>query len=368
MQRLIRTAVNEWGFPYLKLDFLYAAALPGQRHDPAVTRAQAMRLALSDIRAAAGPETFLLGCGCPLGPAVGLVDGMRVSTDVAPAWVSSLLTPGLAPLLRREMDFVGVRNALRNTINRAPLHRRWWLNDPDCLLVRDHDTDLTEAEVRSLATVIALSGGMFLVSDDMRRLKPERQRYIAALLPVLDVSARAPGWMDSEMPDLFVLPLSGAAGDWVVAGVFNWSARSADRSLDLAALGLQPDADYYVSDFWDQETWQHPAHQPLHLAALPPHGARLLALRRRAPAPALIASDFHFSQGCEIHSWQVEPSALTFTVVLGRRAVGALRLALPAAPRRVEMESGAPAVLELGQGQYRLNLEVNGSATVRVEW
>jgi alpha-galactosidase len=277
--------VHEWGFPYLKLDFLYAAALPAKRYDPTLTRAQAMRLALSDIRSAAGPDTFLLGCGCPLGSAVGLVDGMRVSTDVAPDWDPTLLTPRLAPLLRREMDFVGVRNALRNTINRAPLHRRWWLNDPDCLLVRDHDTNLTEAEVRSLATVIALSGGMFLVSDDMSRLRAERQRYIAALLPVLGASAQAPGWLDSDMPDLLRLPLTGAAGEW------------------LAALGLQPEGEYCVSEFWDQKTWVQPGQQPLALEPLPPHGARLLALRRRCACPMLAASSFHFSQGKEITRW-----------------------------------------------------------------
>ncbi len=368
VQRLIQTAVQDWGFPYLKLDFLYGAALPAKRYDQTLTRAQAMRLALSDIRAAAGPDTFLLGCGCPLGSAVGLVDGMRVSTDVAPGWEWHLLTPRMAPLLRRETDFVGVRNALRNTINRAPLHRRWWLNDPDCLLVRDHDTSLTEAEVRSLATVIALSGGMFLVSDDMRRLKPERQRYIAALLPVLGVSAYAPGWMDSEMPDLLVLPLSGAAGDWVVVGVFNWAGRPTARTLDLAALGLQPAGEYYVSDFWDQHSWLQAPRQPLELAPLPAHGARLLALRRRASRPLLTASSFHFSQGSEIKAWQAAGRGLTFQVELGRRAEGELELALPAAPTRATAGDQTLPVRELGQGLYRLHLQVNGSAALRVEW
>jgi alpha-galactosidase len=368
VHRLIETAVQEWGFPYLKLDFLYAAALPAKRYDASLTRAQAMRQALSDIRAAAGPEVFLLGCGCPLGSAVGLVDGMRVSTDVAPDWDPTLLTPHLAPLLIREMDFVGVRNAIRNTINRAPLHRRWWLNDPDCLLVRDHDTNLTEAEVRSLATVIALTGGMFLVSDDMSRLRPERQRYIAALLPLLGARPQVPGWLGSHMPDLLVLRLSGAVGEWVVVGAFNWGAHRRERSLDLAALGLQPDQDHYVSEFWDHKTWLHPAGQPLALEPIPRHGARLLALRPRCDGPALAGTSFHFSQGQEITRWRVDGASLAFTIELGRRAEGHVDLALPAAPRRVEMDGAPLSVLELGHDLYRLNLQVNGSATVRVQW
>lgn len=368
VQRLIQTAVQEWGFPYLKLDFLYAAALPARRFDPSLTRAQAMRLALSDIRAAAGPDTFLLGCGCPLGSAVGLVDGMRVSTDVAPDWDPTVLTPRLAPLLRREMDFVGVRNAIRNTINRAPLHRRWWLNDPDCLLVRAHDTNLTEPEVRSLATVIALSGGMFLVSDDMSRVPPERQRYIAALLPVLGASAQSPAWLDTEMPDLMVLPLSGPAGEWLVAGAFNWEEGARERLLDPAALGLQPEVEYYVTEFWDQETRVQSGRQPIALGRLPKHGARLLALRRRSEAPQLVASSFHFSQGAEIKAWQVRERCLEFEIELGRLAAGDMVLALPAAPHPVEMDERTLSVLELGSGLYRLNLVVNGSAIVRVQW
>src|SRR6185369_16273478 len=139
-------------------------------------------------------------------------------------WHPQLFTPAIAPLLRPEMDFVSTRNAIRNTLNRAPFHRRWWLNDPDCVLVRDRDTRLTQPEVRSLASAAALSGGMLLVSDDLARLSAERRRYLTALLPVLGASGHAPGWLDQDMPDLFVLPLSGAGdlGDWVVAGVFNW--------------------------------------------------------------------------------------------------------------------------------------------------
>ncbi len=37
--QVVERAVHEWGFPYIKLDFLYAGALPGKRHDPTVTRA-----------------------------------------------------------------------------------------------------------------------------------------------------------------------------------------------------------------------------------------------------------------------------------------------------------------------------------------
>jgi alpha-galactosidase len=368
IRRLISTAVNEWGLPYLKLDFLYAAALPARRHDPALTRAQAMRLALADIREAAGPNTFLLGCGCPLGSAVGIVDGMRIGTDVAPDWEPQLFTPRLAPLLRNETDFVAARNAIRNTINRAPLHRRWWLNDPDCLLVRDADSRLTEAEVRSLATVIALSGGMFLLSDDMTRLSAERRKYVAPLLPVLNTVARAVNWMDSVMPDTLVLPLSGPAGDWLAAGIFNWDDAPRDRTLDLKTLGLPADGDCFVSDFWEGKHALLASGQPLTFSAISPHGSHLFAVRRIASGPQLVASSFHFSQGAEIIAWETAGRSLRFRIELGRVADGEVRLALPGAPQSASVDGQTVAARNLGGGVYSLHFNVPRAADVEITW
>jgi hypothetical protein len=80
----IKRAVHEWGYKVLKLDFLYAACLPGNgKYDLTISRAQTMRLALQTLRAAAGPDTFLIGCGCPLGPAIGLMDGKFIMSEIA---------------------------------------------------------------------------------------------------------------------------------------------------------------------------------------------------------------------------------------------------------------------------------------------
>ncbi len=363
-RRLITAAMNEWGFPYLKLDFLYAAALPGRRYDSRLTRAQAMRLALTDLRAAAGPETFLLGCGCPLGSAVGIVDGMRISADVAPDWLPVLFSPAFSPLLRQEREMPSARNAIQNIITRAPLHRRWWLNDPDCLLARDHDTRLTEAEVCSLATAIALSGGMFLVSDDLAHLNPERLRYVTALLPVLTESARAPGWLSETTPALLTLPLSGPAGPWRVAGLFNWDDAARDCTWPAEALGLAAGRDYWVSDFWGGRQWRVKGGEPLTLKAMPPHGAHLVAIRPVEARPALVASTFHFSQGKEVAAWEVVAGELRLKLELGRVAEGELRLALPAMPQKAAVDGQPAAVRAIDEGLYALSLTVNQTAEV----
>ncbi len=367
IRRLIHTAVNEWGFPYLKLDFLFAAALPARRHDPTLTRAQAMRQALQDMRDTAGPETFILACGCPLGSAIGLVDGMRISADVAPDWHPQLFHPNFEPLLLREMELPSARNAIRNTLTRASLHRRWWLNDPDCLLVRDHDTRLSDTQIATLATVIALSGGMFLVSDDMTRLHPERQRYIAPLMPVLDTPALPHHLLADTVPTLMTLPLTNATGPWLVVGLFNWDDQPRDLTVDGATLGLEP-GDYFVSDFWNGTHARRALTAPLTFTAVPGHGCRLLALRRADSAtPAqMVASTFHFSQGAEITAWETSPRVLRFTLTLGHTAEGELRLRLPAPPRTVTVNGAPLAPLPLGDDIYALRFTVKQQAEVIV--
>ena len=70
------------GFDYFKIDFLYAGALDGRRHDGSDRSRPTGRAGL--IRDAIGPDAYLLGCGAPILPSVGLVDAMRVSADIAP--------------------------------------------------------------------------------------------------------------------------------------------------------------------------------------------------------------------------------------------------------------------------------------------
>ena len=55
-----------------------------------------MRAGYDAIRRGAGDDAFLLGCGAPLGPRVGVVDGMRIGADVAP-WLDVPRTTSTGP-------------------------------------------------------------------------------------------------------------------------------------------------------------------------------------------------------------------------------------------------------------------------------
>jgi alpha-galactosidase len=169
------------GFPYLKLDFTYAPSLPGTYRDPTLTPAQRVRAGFEAVRRGAGDDAFLLGCGAPLGPTVGLVDGMRIGPDVAPRWhpdTSGWIPPGHEAVLPATV------NAWRNTLGRSFMHRRLWLNDPDCLMLRTDHTDLDAEQVRAWALGVAASGGMALVSDDLSLLDEAARSLLDEVLTV----------------------------------------------------------------------------------------------------------------------------------------------------------------------------------------
>ncbi len=187
LSRLFGKLVGEFGYSYLKLDFLYAAAAQGARHDPGQTRAQALRRGLEAIRAGAGERTFILGCGCPLGPAIGIVDGMRIGEDVSPGWKT------------------GTRQAIDAIIARSFMHRRLWLNDPDCLMLRQRETSLNTNERGALAAAIAVSGGMLLLSDDMSLLGPAEAalfRSVAQLGAEVDSGSAGGPALPLDLPAL----------------------------------------------------------------------------------------------------------------------------------------------------------------------
>jgi alpha-galactosidase len=113
------------GFDFFKIDFIYAGAIPGRRHDANVTEIEAYRSGVALIREAIG-DAYLLGCGAPILPSVGLVDAMRISPDTAPHWEP----------LENDLSKPGGKSSVLTGRGRAFQQGRFWVNDPDCLIAR----------------------------------------------------------------------------------------------------------------------------------------------------------------------------------------------------------------------------------------
>jgi alpha-galactosidase len=354
-QDVIRTAVEDWGFTYLKLDFLYAAALDGVYQDPTLSRAQVLRMGLEAVRVAAGPEITMLGCGCPLGSGLGIFEAMRISADVSGYWKPHF--PPVSLILQNEPHMPSARNAIHNILTRAPLHRRWWVNDPDCLLVRP-DTDLSLPEVQTLATAIGLTGGSLLVSDDLPALPPDRLALAQSLLPVIGQRAQVLDLFETDFPEMLRLDLEGPEGPWYLLAKFNWGSSPKDLTFSTTEYHL-PAKDFWLREFWTGQVGLLRPDQPLSFAKVPAHGVAAVAVRPVTPSrPVYLGSDLHLSQGLEIADWQWEPDkkALEIKFALGHKGPGAITLSLPWQPTGVTCSEAPCRIEDLGDGIFTVQL------------
>jgi alpha-galactosidase len=95
----------------------------------------------------------------------------------------------------------GTALALDAIMARSFMHRRLWLNDPDCLMLRTKETRLSDDERHALAWTIAASGGMLVISDDMGLLGREHStlfRTVARIGAEVDIASgdQPPGAAD----------------------------------------------------------------------------------------------------------------------------------------------------------------------------
>jgi alpha-galactosidase len=183
LREVFRT-LRGWGFTYHKVDFLYGGAMAGRRYadcGPLDAYAEGLRL----IREGLGTDAVLLGCGAPLLPSIGRFDAMRISPDIAPHW-----DPALGDVSQPSQ-----LGALLVGRARSWQHGRWWVNDPDCVIV------CPDVERRGTwARYLAAHGGLAVSSDRLDDLDDAGRSWTRELL--VDAAAHAAPWHpDGDDPE-----------------------------------------------------------------------------------------------------------------------------------------------------------------------
>jgi len=156
LRKVFRTIFEEWGFSFVKLDFLYAAALQPRE---GMSRGRIMFEALRMLREYTKGR-LTLGCGVPIGSAFGRFDYCRIGADAAPVWEDGKL------LFAGYRERVSTRNSLRSTIGRHQLSGRAFGNDPDVFILREHNQKMSRQQRRSLFIINQIYGRLLFTSDN----------------------------------------------------------------------------------------------------------------------------------------------------------------------------------------------------------
>jgi len=160
------------GFELIKLDFLYRVY-----HQPGVSAQEAgrrIRNLLLDIRQRY-PEVYTIACGCPLLPAVNVVDSMRIGPDTVDPIVTSRI-----PVLNGIVNFYKLR-LIKSNLERRFWTKRFWNLDPDVFVCR-RGLGLSDRQILSLQKIVKKTSGNIFLGDDMTKLSEERiKRFILPL-------------------------------------------------------------------------------------------------------------------------------------------------------------------------------------------
>lgn len=163
LDNLLETIINEWGFRYIKLDFLYAGMHNGAHYDknPAyISFTNALKILTKRKKNADGKDIAYLGCGTPFELSFTTLPLSRIGCDTYEHWKNKLL---------RFIKWNGRNEAylnLKDSIGHALWNKIIFVNDPDVIFIRDKNCTLTDDEKKLIAFIAVISGNQIMYSDD----------------------------------------------------------------------------------------------------------------------------------------------------------------------------------------------------------
>ena len=157
LRHVFDVVLNEWGYDMVKLDFLYSQCIK-PRHGK--SRGEIMCDAMEFLRECVGDKLFL-GCGVPIGPALGICDACRISCDVDLTYKGKFYSR-----IQVSNEMLNARSAINNSIFRRHLDGRAWMNDPDVFFLRKDNLKFTDEQKYLLGKINNLCGNVLFVSDN----------------------------------------------------------------------------------------------------------------------------------------------------------------------------------------------------------
>jgi NPCBM/NEW2 domain/Melibiase len=341
---LVARVTRDWGYRLLKLDGFWTGSATKLTYvnngyvedgmgnaffsDPSKPNIEVMRAGVKLVRKNAAlpvvkteppeseqPGVFLLGCCLSqnmrsLAGSIGLVDSMRVGPDTGAGQIGALQASRL-----------------------WFLNGRIWWNDPDCVSVR---ASVSTDQARLNASFAAISGAMFLNSDWIPDLPPERLDILRRCMPLHDLHSRPVDVLDREPASVWHLADTRKEPRRDVIALFNWSKTPSDVSVtpekaDLSSTKLSSSKHYVAFDFWAGKFV--PPFSGRIGGRIPAKSARVLAVRPASSFPQLLSTSRHITQGMidvSEERWDTSARTLTGSCDVVANDPDELRIVVPA--------------------------------------
>ena len=211
---------REWGYKYIKVDFIIDHLALGGYSDKSFNAMKNFRTAIRIIREAIGEDTYFITCTTPISPSVKYATGTRLTHDIHNDWAT----------LKRN-----ARQGLKR------LHvNKYLIGDPDVLMVRRHEQHDEECklvelirndtEINTDITFQSVTGGAIFIGDKVQLLDDKALDRFRALLPANQEYAVPLDIYDREMPSVFYY---GMRGEYEMYALINWQDFDYEQEITL---------------------------------------------------------------------------------------------------------------------------------------
>ena len=190
LRKVFDVVLNEWGYDMVKLDFLYSQCIK-PRHGK--SRGEIMCDAMAFLRECVG-DKLILGCGVPIGAAIGVVDACRISCDVDLTYKGKFYSR-----IQVANEMLNARSAINNSIFRRHMNGRVWMNDPDVFFLRKDNLKFTDEQKYLLGRINNLCGNVLFVSDNAGDYDENAQKLLRVLFKKTDEKIISAEYTDTDI-------------------------------------------------------------------------------------------------------------------------------------------------------------------------
>lgn len=324
--RLVGGRLAQWGYGGAKFDFAYYQCFITELFDPQQTIIEAYRKALDAFNEGFGDDKFLINI-LLMGTNYGKIDSMRIGIDTWACWGEAGEEDCPETENTDGRDGMGLRYALKTLARRYYYNNVIWVNHPDQIFFRDY---LSLEAQRAWATVVALSGSVISLGEEIASMTTEEIETFRRLIPNLGVTGVPQDLMEREYPEVWLTPLTDRQPGGYVLGLYNWGNNfdltqnpygeipETTRRHDLLLADLGLSGRFYAFEFWTQTDVG--VVDEFILWDVPPRDCRVIILRPMQDRPFLVASNRHVSQGgTDLHDpvWRERTLSWTQDLVAG---------------------------------------------------
>lgn len=232
LEGLFDIIINEWGFRYLKLDFLYAGMLTSWRGEAWKSYCNALQRITSIKTNRAGQPVAYLSCGAPFESTAPFMPLMRIGADTRESWEDP------QGKRVRHQGRPSAKNNMTDTLGRSLLNQTVLLNDPDVVFCRTSNIALKDQEKFLIGLVARMFGSQLMASDEPGALTDGERQFTEELCTYYDkLEGQEFGVerLSAKWPDVYRF---FSRGERTIDGVINLSDRSRLLTMDSATTGL----------------------------------------------------------------------------------------------------------------------------------